>query len=106
MTSISHAHISPKRSISAEQRVVSVRFENEKWRKELVDEYPLAIVSGQITAYSSANPTFDIDEFRTIRRFSDFITITHCPIERLSEVLDDTRINGTLYIRYWRSAGG
>jgi inner membrane protein len=105
-TSISHAKITPKMSIIAEQRVVSVTFEDEKWRPELVFEYPNAIVSGQITATSSYYPTFDIDEFQTIRRFSDRWTITHCPIERLSEVLDDTSLLGTLYIRYWRSAGG
>jgi hypothetical protein len=105
-TSISHAKITPKRSILAEQRVVSVTFENEKWREELTFEYPNAIVSGQITANITAHPTFDVDEFQTIRIISDTLTITHCPIERLSEALQDIRINGTLYIRYWRSAGG
>jgi len=101
-SSISHAKTSPKRSILAEQRVVSVTFENEKWRDELTLEYPSAIVSGQITAYASEYPTFDVDEFQTIRRFGDHISITHCPIERLREALSDTRINGTLYIRYWK----
>jgi inner membrane protein len=103
MTSISHAKITPKRSILAEQRVVSVTFENEKWRSELTLEYPSAIVSGQITAFSSSYPTFDVDEFQTIRRFGDRISITHCPIERLSTELSFTRISGTLYVRYWKS---
>jgi membrane-bound metal-dependent hydrolase YbcI (DUF457 family) len=113
-TSISHAKITPKRSILAELRVVSVTFVDDRLREELTFEYPNAIVSGQISVSSSEYTTFDVypvgitygvDEFQTIRHFGERWVITHCPIERLSSALGDARINGTIYLRYWKSAG-
>jgi inner membrane protein len=103
MTSISHAQITPLRSMLAEQRVVAVTFDHEKWRDGLALEYSNAIVSGQLSASITSYPTFDVDEFQTIRHFGDRWVITHCPIERLGSALGETRILGTLYLRYWKS---
>lgn len=102
-SAVSHANLEIVRKIKAEQRIVKVKFEWERWIGELVDQYPNAVISG--TLKTKANlPEFGIDEFPTITRARDKWQLTHAPIELVDQRLREsgTKLTGEIQIRYWQ----
>lgn len=101
-SAISHARLKVAHQRRAEHRVVKVRFERERWKKDLTDQYPLAIVSGILKTHA-VPPRVGLDEYPTIQRFGPEWHITHAPIEFLDSFLRNrTHVTGTLKIRYWK----
>ena len=111
-SSISHAQIKAKKIGRARQNLLTISFSNEKWNDTLARRFPRALVSGRIQT-SAYPPTFDIDEYPTIRQFSGYWELVHVPIELLNKVLSRKvslkdrmtprrhTITGRIHVRYW-----
>ncbi len=102
-SAISHARLSIVRRIRAEHRLVTITFDGEGWKTDLVSQYPYALVSGSLLTRAHP-PAFGIDEFHTIQRFGDRWELTHAPIELVSQRLGESgaKISGEIQIRYWK----
>jgi membrane-bound metal-dependent hydrolase YbcI (DUF457 family) len=109
ISSISHARIKVKKRGRATQQVFSVSFSNDRWDKTLVLRFPQALVSGRIQTTDDLSaapaqakpPTFDIDEYPTIRPEGENWELVHTPIELLNQALTSHRISGRIHVRYW-----
>ncbi|MHC4536258.1 MAG: metal-dependent hydrolase [Planctomycetota bacterium] len=99
--SISKARIKRISNIEAEQRIVTVSFDNEPWKDDLALRFPNSLVSGRVNTKAFA-PTFTIDEFQTIQKHFDYLEFTHAPIELVDKYLTNQILTGTLHIRYWK----
>jgi hypothetical protein len=99
--SISKAKVTPMSEVKAEQRIVTISFANESWKNDLGLRFPKSMVSGRVNTFAKA-PTFTIDEHQTIRRFGDYLELTHAPMELVDIALDNHTLTGTLHIRYWK----
>jgi len=101
-SAISHARLKIVHQIKAEHRVVKIQFNYERWKSELLAQYPGAIVSGIVKTHA-VPPRFGLDEFHTIQRRGDEWHITHAPIELLDQTLRSrASLTGEIKIRYWR----
>jgi hypothetical protein len=105
-SAISHPRLKIVRRLKAQQRVVTVKFSGERWREDLVAQYPNALVIGSVKTRASP-PVFEPDEFPTILRFGDRWELTHAPIELVDKVLRPPRakLTGNIQIRYWLKRG-
>jgi len=105
-SAISHARLSIVRRLRAEHRLVTIPFDGEGWKPDLVSQYPYALVSGSLLTRAHP-PAFGIDEFHTIQRFGDRWELTHAPIELVSQRLGESgaKITGDIQIRYWKEKG-
>ena len=99
-SSISHAKIKAKKIGRARQKLLTISFSNEKWNDSLARRFPQALVSGRIQT-SAYPPTFDIDEYPTIRQISGYWELVHTPIELLNKVLSEHILTGRIHVRYW-----
>ena len=102
-SAISHAKLEIARRIKAEQRIVKIKFNWERWREDLTDQYPNALVSGSLVTRAKP-PSYKVDEFPTIQQFADRWELTHAPIELVSQRLRESgaKMTGEIQIRYWK----
>lgn len=110
ISSISHAKIKVEKKERAKQKVLILSFSKQKWNKTLALRFPKSIVSGKITTTADF-PTFDIDEFLTVRqvsirkllnpRVSGYWELLYTLIELLDKLLKEHTLTGKIHVRYW-----
>jgi hypothetical protein len=102
-SAISHPRLKIQRRRRAEQRIVTLKFDGEKWKGDLALQYPFALVSGAVVTRAKP-PSYSLDEFPTIVRVGQKWELTHAPIELVDSTLRASRskLRGELLIRYWQ----